>query len=280
MSDDKAPSVHVPRHHQSAPKEHWADKEINKAAEEIRTGQFKPEPAEDDLLQMLSVGVQRGNLPNSPNDIDMGSLDQTELLMRHPRVQEAMEKLDRERLDAKTSQQYLEKSCALFEMNAAAASANRWAGQERWMGRESEEMRIGQVMTPFEFMERLESVIGEGRVFFSRFAVASRVALLVPNEGAKKTVLLAGQKPEDEFLQVATLQYPCSSEWMVMRFDEYGVPTTAKYLGWRTALLALIREGLVTERQAHQAFPVLGGPASAWYREQLFELRSERGVPS
>jgi hypothetical protein len=64
---------------------------------------------------------------------------------------------------------------------------------------------------------------------------------------------------------------------MVMRFDEYGVPTTAKYLGWRTALLSMIRLNVITEKEANKAFPLGNGPASSWYREQLFIFRAERG---
>jgi hypothetical protein len=61
---------------------------------------------------------------------------------------------------------------------------------------------------------------------------------------------------------------------MVMHFNEYGVPTAAKYLGWRTALLTMVRSRVITEEEAHQAFPVGSGPAAGWYLEQLYRIRN------
>jgi hypothetical protein len=279
MSDDKAPAVHIPVEHQSAPNESWADKEVRKAAEEIVTGQFTPVLEDDDPLRVLSIGVQRGQLPKNPDDVDMNSLMQTNLLIQHPRVQEALARLEREKCDAKSPQEYVEKAQMLHELNEEASQRNHWDGQGRWMGRENEQMRIGKILTPFDFMQRLERVIGEGRVFLNGYAVYKRVALLAPDPDASAIYLPAGLNGrQDGLVQVATLQYPCGSEWMVMRFDEYGVPTVAKFLGWRTALLALIRQSIVTQKEAHKAFPLGDSPAGDWYREQLFILRQQRGI--
>ena len=77
-----------------------------------------------------------------------------------------------------------------------------------------------------------------------------------------------------EFIRVATLQYPASTEWMIMGFDEFGVPTEPRFLGWRTALLTLIRRRIITEAEAHEAFPVGSGPAASWYLEQLQIFRN------
>lgn len=85
------------------------------------------------------------------------------------------------------------------------------------------------------------------------------------------------QLAEPELLRVGTLQWPLGTEWMVMNFNEFGVPTTAKYLGWRTALLTMIRCGAITEKEAHKAFPVGSGPAAAWYLEQLMMERNTAG---
>jgi hypothetical protein len=76
-----------------------------------------------------------------------------------------------------------------------------------------------------------------------------------------------------ELLRVGTLQAPLGTEWMMMNFDEFGVPTTAKYVGWRTALLTMVRAGAITEEEAHRAFPVGGGPAAEWYLQQLYDRR-------
>lgn len=85
------------------------------------------------------------------------------------------------------------------------------------------------------------------------------------------------QLREPELLRVGTLQWPLGTEWMVMNFDQYGVPTTARYLGWRTALLTMVRAGCISEVEAHKAFPVGSGPAADWYLEQLWMRRNLEG---
>jgi hypothetical protein len=85
------------------------------------------------------------------------------------------------------------------------------------------------------------------------------------------------QLREPQLLRVGTLQWPMGTEWMVMNFDEYGVPTTARYLGWRTALLTMVRAGCISEKEAHEAFPVASGPAGDWYLEQLWMRRNLEG---
>lgn len=277
---NRAPAVHIPVEHQSAPKEHWCDKEIAKAAEEIRTGQFTPVPDDADFL---SLGLQRGlgikNPATMTPEEKTEAIKQTEdslALAQHPRVQEALARLEQEKRDARTTQEALEKTQMLFELNAASMKRNQWDGQSRWFGKENEEMRVVNIMTPQQILERLEGAIGEGRVFLNRFAVKGRVALLAPGE--KSLIISAQSKADNGMYQVGTLQYPCGPEWMVMRFDEYGVPTTAKYLGWRTALLSMIQLGVITEKEAQKAFPLKLGPAGDWYRQQLFEFRTQRGM--
>lgn len=290
---DSAPAVHIAREHQSAPAEHWADREVAKAAEEIREGQFRPDLSGDaDLLGM--VGMARGEAIQDPRlatDAEklarFGEMADSLALKQHPRVQEALARLEREKNEAKTPAEMLEKAQMLHEMNERAAQKNCWDGQGRWMGKDNIDMRLVNVLSPQQWLKRLEAVIGEGRVYINRFAVLKRVAVLVPNTVANQAlILLPGHLslgPESDglntpFLAVATLQWPCGPEWMVMRFNEYGEPTTAKYLGWRTALLCLIEKKVITEKEAHLAFPLGSGPAGEWYRQQLFEWRAREGV--
>jgi hypothetical protein len=277
MSENKSAALHIPRQHQSAPKETDADREIRKASEEIASGNFVPANDGDNILDTLAVDVQRGSqIPLGKDAVHHNSLLETELLMKHPRVIEALAKLERERSDAKSSQEFIEKSQMLYELNDQASIPSRWDGQGRWIGRDNEEMRIGQIMSPFQFMAQLQQVIGENRVFLNGFAVLKRVALMAPDNTPKSMLIIPGQteRRDDGLVQVATLQYPCSSEWMIMKF----VPTTQKYLGWRTALLALIKQRIITEKEAHKAFPMDCGPAGAWYREQLYTMRKENGT--
>lgn len=282
---NKTPALHIPREHQSAPKEHWADKEVRLAAEEISEGKFKPNVDEDDFL---AVGLQRGTDIRNPSTLN--GLEKLQLadqaadsmaLAQHPRVQDALRRLEQEKNTGRTPQEVLEKTQMLHEMNERAQQTNRWDGQGRWMGKENEEMRVVNILTPFQFLDRLAAVIGEKRVFLNRYAVYKRVALLVEDKGQRSQIILPGQqapKNDDGFVQVGTLQYPCGPEWMVPRFDEYGIVTTAKYLGWRTALLSMIDLRVITEKQAHKAFPLEMTPAADWYRQQLHMVRTRDGV--
>ena len=289
--ENQAPALHIAREHQSAPAEHWADKEVAKAAEEIRSGQFVPAPDPD--AEVLALGLQRGPEIKNPAQLGAEKLDlmqemqDAQALAQHPRVQEALARLQLEVSQAKTSQEMLEKSQMLHEMNERASQKNHWDGQGRWVGKDNVDMRLVNVMSPQQWLKRLEAVVGEGRIYINRFAVLKRVAVLVPNtEMNQSRILLPGSlAPGTDwadrttpFLQAATLQWPCGPEWMVMKLDEYGVPVRAQYLGWRTALLSLIEKKIITEKQAHLAFPLGSGPAGDWYRQQLFELRSREGV--
>jgi hypothetical protein len=289
MSENKSAAVHIAPEHQSAPKQHWADKEVSKAAEEIREGQFRPDLSDDaDLLGM--VGLVRGTDMRRVADPDneLSKAQMTEVadslaLAQHPRVQEALARLEQEKREARTTHETIEKAQMLYELNARATQKNQWDDQGRWIGKENEEMRIVNILTPQQWLGRLESVIGERRVFLNRYAVLKRVAVLVQNTEKNRSVIITPGQIEtpsmkDDLLSVGTLQFPCGPEWMVMKFDEYGVPTTPKYLGWRTVLLSLIVKGIITEKEAHKAFPLALGPAGDWYREQLFEYRSRNGI--
>jgi hypothetical protein len=285
-----APAVHIPRQHQSAPAEHWADKEVRLASDEIRSGQFTPALGEDEFLA-ASVGMQRGPEIRDPNSLSRGEVAELQqetldslALAQHPRVQEALARLEQEKNDARTPEELIEKAQMLHEMTERSARKNGWDGQGRWLGKENEEMRVVNLLTWKQWLDRLGEVIGPERVFVSRYAVGGLLKVVVPNtEYYRSLVIIPGAErmapspKEDKFLAVATLQ-PVNPEWMVMRINEYGEPTCAKYKGWRTALLCLITAKIISEKEAHKAFPLGTGPAGAWYRQQLFELRAREGL--
>jgi hypothetical protein len=83
---------------------------------------------------------------------------------------------------------------------------------------------------------------------------------------------------EPEFVRVATIQWPLSTEWMIVQFTEWGTVWKPKFYGWRTALLTMIRCGAITSLQAHKAFPVGTGEASAWYLQQIFDFNLQGGM--
>jgi hypothetical protein len=307
---EQAPAVIIPLQHQSAPKEHPADRAILQAAEEIDSGRYQP-PAEqlDELGLLPNVALRTGPQAMLDKPVTASDFAHTEnslILAEHPRVKEALARLEQERDDSRTSQEYFEKTAMLRELNTLARGGQKWEGQERWIGSENEESRKGQVLTPLEFYWRLTRVIapklqfahhvcmvdkkpirmiGAGRILLGREAVlqhkdmpasmqAGRVGLFVM-ASEKVQILTPGmEKRKDEPMLVATVQWPVATEWMMMNFDEFGIPTTAKHIGWRTALLSMVRSGVLTEKEANRAFPLSSGPVSSWYREQMFEWRN------
>jgi hypothetical protein len=350
----QSPAMHIARQHQSAPKAHPAEAEIRKAAVEIDEGRYvedrrgAEERAVDGLGLALGMGIEGVAVGNAPSFEDWHREEkatrQMNELGRHPRVLEAMERMQHELEDAKTPDEEIEMRWRMHELLAADQERNKWAGQERWEGRANEEMRRGEVLSPWQFHERLCKAIGRtDRVLLkddriikvSANGKSGLLALVVRNPAwnghtaiqhdyaqvkaremreaaedelvkaqrlrkahhnadADKSFELAGDMIQTasemllereayeteipEFLRVGTLQAPLGTEWMIMNFDEFGVPTSAKYTGWRTALLTMVRANAITEEEAHRAFPVGSGPAADWYLEQLYMRRAGRLV--
>lgn len=343
------PGVVIPPHQQSAPKEHWADKEIKDAAREIDEGRWMPDadPERDSAMQGLGLalglgthGVAVGDKPKFSEFQHTANLD---VISRHPRVMEALEKMQHEVYDLGDPVKNLERNYAMRELARASSKAQHWDGQGRWEGEENEEMRHGKILTPSQFYDQLGKVVGKGKIKLSEYMVrespearSGRIALLMRNPlykggtiltgktkaqqaeelrlkgeaelrrgkqlrrlamdaEADKHINLAGEMAQEclkmmaeaqaediaapaEFIRVGALQWPLGTEWMIMGFTEYGAVYKAKYLGWRTALLTMIRAGAITEKEAHKAFPVGSGPAASWYLEQLAMMRAEAGT--
>jgi hypothetical protein len=341
----QAPSIIIKREHQSAPKAHWADTEINKAATEISEGRWiddptNPEAVMDSLGIALGVGTEGVGKGERPTLDDFRTTRDLNQLGRHPRVIEAIEKMRLEVDTTSNPQEQVEKAWALHEMVTLQSQDQKWEGQERWEGKENEEMRHGRLLTPQDFYKELCEIIGDERVYLSPHAVkenpgdrSGRVGLYIHNpmyrggsmlgdlpqqqvkklrdEGQAKMLearqfrqrglhtlankafdqaaemakvateilmeISATEQLEPPMLRVGSLQWPLGTEWMVMHFNQYGVPTTAKYMGWRTALLTMVRAQCITEDEAARAFPVGSGPAGDWYLQQLY-MRRNRGT--
>lgn len=336
-------NVVIPPHQQSHQKEHWADREIKEAAREIDEDRWAPDadPEMDDAMAGMRIALGAGTtgvaVGQPATEKEFRDTEMYNLIGRHPRVIEALERMRQEVYDPPDPHAALERNLALHELAVAATKPQRWDGQGRWEGLENEQMRYGVILTPQQFFKRLKKVVGnrimlgEQVVRTSSTAKSGRIGLYVPNprwtgapvlvdqrpltiaklrtEGeamlksarmlrnlgfdsdADKKVNLAGeiaeyamrlqmdmsaeeQLREPEMLRVGTLQWPANTEWMIMAFTQYGAVYAPKFLGWRTALLTMIRSKAITEREAHTAFPVPSTEASAWYLEQLAMMRN------
>jgi hypothetical protein len=189
----------------------------------------------------------------------------------------------------KSANELVEESLRLYEqnLNDERRKETRWQGQDRWQGRENEEARITRIMSCFEFAKRLQR---EGvNVWLNDFVICVHGENLegcVQKRGDIKGCK-AGQIGVNAWVSTAscrvqktvtTLQYMYGPEYSVMRFDRYNVPTREKYRGWRTALLVLIMNDVLREDQADEIFGPPIGPASLFYRQQLWDYRNRRMI--
>jgi hypothetical protein len=340
-------NIHIPREHQASPKTTDLDRAVQQAAEEMDRGSWVDDPGNPEaVLDSMGIALGMGNsgvaVGDKPTLDEFQTTSELNRIGRHPRVQEAIEKAQRELSDRCSPDRQVELECMLWEMQASASYKNHWQGQQRWEGSEAEAMRIGQVMSPQAFFDQLTSVIGVTRLIrgtkpdkMNPGDKSGRVGIYIPNPDWKgeqwreytqakakqirdigeghlrdaKTLrrlkqhakadrefrlareagetaggmlaeMVVQESQNPELLRVATLQWPAMTEWMVMHFDEYGVPTEAKYIGWRTALLTMIRAKVISEAEAHTAFPVGTGEVANWYLEQLYMLRSPNERPN
>jgi hypothetical protein len=196
-----------------------------------------------------------------------------------------------------SSAELIEEEQKLFEENYRARAANRWPGQERWMGRENEEMRLVNILHPHAIFMKLKSAGVDCSIDPAIdwvWDIDHKTGLTVPLQRTRSTarfwlheviikdrVGITGwvKRNGKRNVQYLTyLQWPQAPEWSLMRFNEFDVPTSERYRGWRTALLKLMQEEVVTEDEVDRAFgPVTHNAASELYLEQLDEMRKTRG---
>jgi hypothetical protein len=179
-----------------------------------------------------------------------------------------------------------------FDDTYIAYARYRWAEQHRFMGKENEEMRSVNILSPNQIIRRLQKAgvdarmdagvywvdgidhkTGEaikerrercdGRLWLHDFVNQGRIGISAWVKGTRQCV--------------THLQYPWSQEWSLLFFDEYDVPAGERRRGWRTAMLELILKGVLTEDEVNRAFgPVSLNGVSQLYRERLFHYRKRR----
>jgi hypothetical protein len=248
----EAPAVIIPAHHQSAPKS--AD-----------------EPRKQFVNMAEAPAVHTGDY-----DSEMDLPEYSDQSMPMPYAEKSPTK------NVEAALEWAEKN-----YNDERLKGARWQGQERWQGRENEEMRLVRIMHPHTFIRHLQ-VAGIAATFDADLEGSPRNSRIWLNNFTRvgRVGVNAWFYDKEEGKRVAktltTLQYPYGPEWSIMRFDKYNVPTNERYRGWRTTLLELMKKQVLTEEEAHRAFGApIDNPASALYREELFKIRSYRyGVSS
>lgn len=203
--------------------------------------------------------------------------------------------------DREGTQQTIEAERELFEENYRNAWERRWKGQERWQGRQNEEMRVVNIMHPHTWIAKLQDAgidasIDPAVTWVYAPHDKSGILVLQPKVRSNARVWLsehvtymkgtaqthAGRIGVSGWVEgmpkcITSLQWDCGPEWSLMRFDQYDVPTNERYRGWRTALLALITHDVLTEEEVNRAFgPVVENEASELYRETLQVYRTTK----
>lgn len=182
------------------------------------------------------------------------------------------------------------------EQNYINAESRRWREQKHFMGKENEAMRLVRILHPHSIFRRLRRAGVDARIEAPTFDV------WMPDDKTGKLVKVRKERSigrlwlHDDAIEgrvgvsawvlengqrvrrcVTTLQYPYGPEWSLLRFDEFDVPVGERFRGWRTAMLALILAGVLTEDEVNRAFgPVPLGPVSLLYRERLFHYRKKK----
>jgi hypothetical protein len=172
----------------------------------------------------------------------------------------------------------------------------RWKQQHRFTGKENEEMRSVNILSPNQIIRRLQKAgvdarldageywvegidhktgekikerreRAEGRLWLHDFVNQGRI-------GISAWVIENGVRVRK---CITHLQYPWSQEWSLLHFNEYDVPSGERRRGWRTAMLELIVQGVLTEEEINSAFgPVALNGVSQLYRERLFYYRRQK----
>jgi len=202
-------------------------------------------------------------------------------------------------------QQTLEAEAELFEENYRAAHERRWKGQQRWIGRRNEEMRLVNILHPHDFMRKLKAAGVNASIepavdwvwvpddttglLVLRPKARSQARLWLHGEAiylkgtsetnARRIGISAWVQQGEERIPkcLTSLQWDCGPEWSLMYFDEFDVPIRERYRGWRTALLALITNDVLTEDEVERAFgPIVENEASELYRETLQGYRQRK----
>ncbi len=158
-----------------------------------------------------------------------------------------------------------EKFHQLYEQNRDARKEHKFADQD-----ELKTKREGRILHMNEFMYRLRSA-GLNAWYTSKGGMARTLGLFVSHTGLKTGCQHENGAPH----YVGFVQVPFMQEFEELHFDRYDVPLGSKRRGWRTILLKLIEQEILTEKQAHEVFgEPLGSIVSRRYLSYLKFLRN------
>ena len=175
------------------------------------------------------------------------------------RTAEVMRRVEEESELATSSQQTREEYLRLFEKNVNARRDSRFPNQE-----ELKMSREGQILHMNEFLSRLKRC-GLNCWYSEKGGMAKTLGLYV---GHDKTAKCNHEYGMPHY--VCYVQVPFMQEYEELHFDRYNIPLGSKRRGWRTVLLKLIEQGILTVDKVNEIFgKPATGPVSRRYNEYL-----------
>lgn len=158
-----------------------------------------------------------------------------------------------------------EKFHELHESNCNARKQHRFENQD-----ELKTHREGRIFHMNEFMFKLRSA-GLTAWYTNKGGMAGTLGLYVSHEGLKPACQHESGAPH----YVGFVQVPFMQEFEELHFDAHDLPLGSKRRGWRTILLKLIEQKMLTEAKAHESFgEPLGSVVSRRYLQYLKYLRN------
>ncbi len=152
-----------------------------------------------------------------------------------------------------------EELARLKEENTYARSRYKFSMQD-----EFKLERQGQILTSNEFLRRLRT-IGLHVWYGDRSGMAGTTGLYA--------VVPGWLGAEQQY--VGFVQLPFMQEFEELHFDRYDVPLGCKRRGWRTVLLRLVQNRIISEEKLNQVFrEAPTGPVSRRYLQQMHHFRN------
>lgn len=153
---------------------------------------------------------------------------------------------------------------SLKEQNDATASHSKLPDQ--YVMRRNAETRKGKVMHHFQFLKKLRKA--GIKAWYNVEPFQGVIGLRCVRKGFER---LGAQ-------YICAVKLGWTTEYCFFHYDSHGVELNKKFIGWRSVLIQMISNGILTEQKAHEIF---GKPqiceGSSIYRRELSNIRNNRG---
>lgn len=190
--------------------------------------------------------------------------DQDVAHLREDKIPDLMQSIAEGATHKQTGSQAKEEFYRLFEQNVDSRKQFRWTQQEEFKQR-----RVGKILHMNEFLRLLRKA-GLDSWYTSKGGMRGTLGLYVLHTG----MFSKCQHERDVPHYVGFVQVPFMQEYEELHFDRYDVPLGSKRRGWRTVLLKLVEQKLISEERAHEVF---GDPSDGFisrrYKEYMHFLR-------